>query len=77
MLSSMAVLSFLGDLHYSTNKLAVRVTVLTKWSTITTTMFRKTAMVLGDQKVRKVGQYILQFYILSYCVQCIVISLWY
>ncbi|KAH0926761.1 hypothetical protein HID58_019017, partial [Brassica napus] len=49
-LSSMAVLSFLGDLHYSTNKLAVRVTVLTKWSTITATMFRKTAMVLGDQK---------------------------
>ncbi|CAF2099596.1 BnaA05g19870D [Brassica napus] len=46
----MAVLSFLGDLHYSTNKLAVRVTVLTKWSTITATMFRKTAMVLGDQK---------------------------
>ncbi|KAF2567145.1 hypothetical protein F2Q68_00026366 [Brassica cretica] len=46
----MTVLSFLGDLHYSTNKLAVRVTVLTKWSTITATMFRKTAMVLGDQE---------------------------
>lgn len=48
----MAVHSFLGDLHAATNKFAVRVTLLTKWCTITETMVKKSAMVFGDQQVR-------------------------
>ncbi|KAF3556328.1 hypothetical protein F2Q69_00015270 [Brassica cretica] len=46
----MAVHSFLGDLHAATNKFAVRVTLLTKWCTITETMLKKSAMVFGDQQ---------------------------
>ncbi|KAJ4884859.1 DUF223 domain-containing protein [Raphanus sativus] len=46
----MAVHSFLDDLHASTNKFAVRVTLLTKWCTITETMLMKSTMVFGDQK---------------------------
>ncbi|CAN6832982.1 unnamed protein product [Brassica oleracea var. botrytis] len=46
----MAVHSFLGDLHAATNKFAVRVTLLTKWCTITETMVKKSAMVFGDQQ---------------------------
>lgn len=65
LLSAMAVHSFLDDLHASTNKFAVRVTLLTKWCTITETMLMKSTMVFGDQKVGTMEISILISYISS------------